>query len=66
MYCASVVDQPVGTGFSYAPLSGYVSSLTQAANEVRYFLERFVEVFPEYKNGHGIDTWLAGESFAGQ
>lgn len=60
------MDQPVGTGFSYAPTNAYVRSLSQAADEVKYFLERFVDIFPEYRKGNGIDTWLAGESFAGQ
>lgn len=60
------MDQPVGTGFSYAPTNAYVTSLSQAADEVRFFLGKFTEVFPEYRKGNGVDTWLVGESFAGQ
>lgn len=60
------LDQPAGTGFSYVPEGGYVSSLTQAAGEVRYFLQQFVNTFPEYQSGRGVEFWIAGESFAGQ
>lgn len=60
------MDQPVGTGFSYVSTSAYVHTLEQAADEVLYFLQRFVEVYPEYKTGNGVDTYLAGESYAGQ
>lgn len=60
------MDQPVGTGFSYASTSGYAHTLDQAAKEVLYFLQRFIEVYPEYKRGNGIDVYLSGESFAGQ
>ncbi|UZJ57061.1 hypothetical protein CBS101457_006381 [Exobasidium rhododendri] len=60
------LDQPVGTGFSYVSTSGYTKTLEQAADEVLYFLQKFIEVYPEYKSGNGIDTYLAGESFAGQ
>jgi len=56
----------VGTGFSYVSTSAYTKTLEQAANEVVYFLQKFVEVYPEYKRGNGIDTYIAGESFAGQ
>lgn len=69
------LDQPVGTGFSYVNTNGYTTSLPQAADEVVYFLNQFVQVFPEYSrdveinygsSGSGVDTYLAGESFAGQ
>jgi carboxypeptidase D len=60
------VDQPVGTGFSYVSTSAYTKTLEQAADEVLYFLQQFVEVYPEYKQGNGVDTYIAGESFAGQ
>lgn len=61
-----LVDQPVGTGFSFVSTSGYATSLEQAADEVVYFLQQFVEVYPEYKRGNGVDTYIAGESYAGQ
>lgn len=68
------VDQPVGTGFSYVSNNAYTRTLTQAAREVVFFLERLVEVFPEYARsvheakgtGTGVDVYLAGESYAGQ
>jgi carboxypeptidase D len=60
------VDQPVGTGFSYVSTSAYTKTLDQAAEEVVYFLQRFIEVYPEYKAGNGVETYIAGESFAGQ
>lgn len=60
------MDQPVGTGFSYVSSSAYTKTLDAAANEVLFFLQRFVEVYPEYKRGNGVETYLAGESFAGQ
>jgi len=56
------VDQPVGTGFSYVNTNAYVKSVPQAADEVLYFLKRFVEVFPEFARGNGADVYLAGES----
>ena len=64
------VDQPVGTGFSYVTNNAFASSLSQAAKEVAFFLERFVEVFPEYARSvhdvHGTSTgyhtYIAGES----
>ena len=69
------LDQPVGTGFSYVNTNSYTTSLPQAADEVVYFLQQFVQVFPEYSRdvdlrfgsqGSGVDVYLAGESFAGQ
>lgn len=57
------VDQPAGTGLSYVPTDGYIHELSQAATEFVTFLEHFYEVFPELKNQ---DTYLAGESYAGQ
>ncbi|PWY99105.1 alpha/beta-hydrolase [Testicularia cyperi] len=69
------LDQPVGTGFSYVNTNGYTNTLTQAADEVLFFLQQFVQVYPEYSReveikygsqGSGVDVYLAGESFAGQ
>ncbi|KAF8316977.1 alpha/beta-hydrolase [Cantharellus anzutake] len=57
------LDQPPGTGFSYASTNKYVHELDEAANHVVEFLKNWYEVFPEYKD---MDTYLAGESFAGQ
>ncbi|CAD6909141.1 unnamed protein product, partial [Tilletia laevis] len=60
------LDQPAGTGFSYTDSNGYVTSLGQAADEVVYFLQQLVKIFPEYAHGNGYTAYLAGESFAGQ
>ncbi|KJA29785.1 hypothetical protein HYPSUDRAFT_31784 [Hypholoma sublateritium FD-334 SS-4] len=57
------VDQPVGTGFSYTSSDKYVHTMEEAQVQIIQFLKNFYEVFPEYKN---VDTYLAGESFAGQ
>ncbi|VDB97159.1 unnamed protein product [Peniophora sp. CBMAI 1063] len=57
------VDQPVGTGFSYASTDRYVHELSDAASELIEFMRNFYKVFPEYQ---GMDTYLGGESFAGQ
>ncbi|KAG5648753.1 Cell death protease [Asterophora parasitica] len=57
------VDQPAGTGFSYTSTDRYVRTLETASVQFLEFLRNFYEVFPEYKT---VDTYLAGESFAGQ
>ncbi|KZT42934.1 alpha/beta-hydrolase [Sistotremastrum suecicum HHB10207 ss-3] len=57
------LDQPVGTGLSYTSTDNYVHELDEAAAQVVQFLRNFYEIFPEYK---AMDTYLAGESYAGQ
>jgi carboxypeptidase D len=57
------VDQPAGTGFSYASSDKYVHELTDAAQQFLIFLNHFYKVFPELQT---VDTFLTGESFAGQ
>ncbi|OCF61700.1 pheromone-processing carboxypeptidase KEX1 [Kwoniella mangroviensis CBS 10435] len=57
------VDQPPGTGFSYVPTNGYLHELDQGAAHLIKFLQNFYTIFPEFA---GVDTYLAGESFAGQ
>ncbi|PCH40983.1 KEX1 protein [Wolfiporia cocos MD-104 SS10] len=57
------VDQPAGTGFSYTSTNHYVHELSEAAGQFVVFLDNFYKVFPEYRN---VDTYLGGESFAGQ
>ncbi|KAF9567426.1 pheromone-processing carboxypeptidase KEX1 [Agrocybe pediades] len=57
------VDQPAGTGFSYTSTDKYVHTIDVAQQNLLEFLRNFYLVFPEYKN---VDTYLAGESFAGQ
>ncbi|SCZ90680.1 BZ3500_MvSof-1268-A1-R1_Chr1-3g02143 [Microbotryum saponariae] len=57
------VDQPAGTGYSYVSTNKYVHEMDEAANHVVEFMTRFYTVFPEFQRH---DTYLAGESFAGQ
>ncbi|KAL8827707.1 MAG: hypothetical protein Q9170_006906 [Blastenia crenularia] len=57
------VDNPVGTGFSYVDTDSYVTELTQMADQMVQFLERFFVLFPEYTTN---DLYIAGESYAGQ
>ena len=44
------IDNPVGTGFSYANTDSYVHELTEMANQIRTFLTEFYKMFPEYEN----------------
>ncbi|BGP36210.1 Cell death protease [Rhodotorula kratochvilovae] len=57
------IDQPVGTGYSYMATDSYVHELPEAANHMIEFLVNFYKIFPEFRNH---DTYLAGESYAGQ
>ncbi|KGO46456.1 Peptidase S10, serine carboxypeptidase [Penicillium expansum] len=57
------VDNPVGTGFSYANTNSYIHELDEMAAHFITFLEKFFELFPEYAND---DLYIAGESYAGQ
>ncbi|TIB12642.1 hypothetical protein E3P89_00809 [Wallemia ichthyophaga] len=57
------IDQPVGTGFSYAQTDSYVRELDQAADQFLNFLNNFYEIFPDLANS---DTYISGESYAGQ
>ncbi|KNZ51207.1 hypothetical protein VP01_404g8 [Puccinia sorghi] len=57
------IDQPAGTGYSFVNNGDHVRELAEAAEQVVIFLKNFYKVFPEFSK---IDTYLAGESFAGQ
>ncbi|KAJ2955056.1 hypothetical protein NQ176_g11431 [Zarea fungicola] len=57
------VDNPVGTGFSYANTNSYVHELTEMADQFVMFLEKFFTIFPEYSRD---DIYIGGESYAGQ
>ncbi|KAF8559462.1 carboxypeptidase KEX1 [Imleria badia] len=57
------VDQPAGTGLSYVSTNHYVHTLEEATDHVIQFLRTFYQVFPEYLS---VDTYLGGESYAGQ
>lgn len=68
------VDQPAGTGFSTMENDAFVGTMDEMAKDFRYFLQRFVETYPEYSllrhhgagPAAGVDVYLAGESYAGQ
>ncbi|EEP80880.1 hypothetical protein UREG_05722 [Uncinocarpus reesii 1704] len=57
------VDQPVGTGYSYANTNSYLHELDEMAAHFVTFMERWFELFPEYEHD---DLYFAGESYAGQ
>ncbi|KAI0254801.1 carboxypeptidase KEX1 [Lactifluus subvellereus] len=57
------IDQPAGTGFSYTSTDRYAHGLTEATDQFMEFLRNFYSVFPEYRT---MDTYITGESFAGQ
>ena len=44
------VDNPVGTGFSYVNTDSYVHELTEMADQMVIFLEKFFQLFPEYED----------------
>jgi len=57
------VDQPVGTGYSYADSTfDYVVDEDQIAQDMYIFLEEFFKLFPQYLD---LDFYLIGESYAG-
>jgi carboxypeptidase D len=75
------VDQPAGTGLSYTSTDHYVHTLPQATEQVIQFLHTWYKIFPEYlsmdvRRPHNStlvyclmsysQTYLAGESYAGQ
>ncbi|MCJ1377649.1 Cell death protease [Xylographa soralifera] len=57
------VDNPVGTGFSYVDTDSFDHDLTEMANHMVIFLEKYFDLFPEHQDN---DLYLAGESYAGQ
>ncbi|KAK2465938.1 hypothetical protein APHAL10511_001579 [Amanita phalloides] len=57
------IDQPAGTGFSYTSSDHFVKTPQEASEQWIVFLKNFYQVFPQYRN---MDTYLGGESFAGQ
>lgn len=57
------VDNPTGTGFSYADTDSYLHELTDMASQFVVFLENWFKLFPQFEQD---DIYLAGESFAGQ
>jgi len=44
------VDNPVGTGYSYANTDSYVHELHEMADQFMIFLEKWFALFPEYEH----------------
>ncbi|VDB85356.1 unnamed protein product [Peniophora sp. CBMAI 1063] len=57
------VDQPVGTGFSYAEPGEYVDTTPQAAEDIAAFMAIFFNRFTSLRGGK---LHVAGESFGGR
>jgi serine carboxypeptidase-like clade 4 len=57
------VDQPVGTGFSYADsVFDYVIDEAGVAQDMWVFLQQFFALYPQYAN---LPFYILGESYAG-
>ncbi|KAI8869562.1 alpha/beta-hydrolase, partial [Ramicandelaber brevisporus] len=56
------IDQPVGTGYSFGPISSFVKTFDETASRLVDFLDRFYALFPKMKS---LDVYIAGESEAG-
>merc|ERR1711865_1150717 len=57
------VDQPVGTGFSFADNNdAYVKNEKQVAEDMWEFMQAFLARFPQYAKG---ELYVTGESYAG-
>ncbi|KAH8118416.1 KEX1 protein [Phellopilus nigrolimitatus] len=57
------IDQPAGTGYSYTSTDRFVHELSDAAGQVVEFMRNFYQIFPDYAH---MDTYISGESYAGQ
>lgn len=44
------VDQPVGTGFSYADTNAFVQEMDEMASQMITFITKFFEVFPDHEH----------------
>jgi len=55
------VDQPVGTGFSYAD-EDYVTGETLVGADMYTFLQKFFAMYPQFM---GQDFYIVGESYGG-
>jgi vitellogenic carboxypeptidase-like protein len=58
------IDQPLGTGFSYAEnVESYTIDQTQVSEDMYNVLHQFFELHPQYKD---CPLYLTGESYAGK
>eukprot|EP01116_Phalansterium_solitarium_P022756 TRINITY_DN7633_c0_g1_i1.p1 TRINITY_DN7633_c0_g1~~TRINITY_DN7633_c0_g1_i1.p1 ORF type:complete len:455 (-),score=130.23 TRINITY_DN7633_c0_g1_i1:176-1486(-) len=57
------IDQPVGSGFSYADNpADYVRNEKMVAQDLYTFLQNFFQQYPQYAH---LDFYITGESYAG-
>ncbi|KAI8975098.1 Alpha/Beta hydrolase protein [Mycotypha africana] len=56
------VDQPVGTGFSFANTDSYMHTMSDVTDEFVLFIDKLFDTFPSLRQQ---DLYIAGESFAG-
>jgi len=56
------IESPVGVGFSYSDTNDYKCTDDRTASENLAAVEKFFEMFPEYKNNK---FFITGESYAG-
>lgn len=56
------MDQPVGTGFSFANTDSYTHNLDEITDNFVLFLDQLLHLFPQLSQQ---DLYIAGESFAG-
>ncbi|KAK9239579.1 Alpha/Beta hydrolase protein [Lipomyces kononenkoae] len=56
------VDNPIGTGFSFADTDSYLHELQEMAADFMTFMDKFFDIFPQYL---ADDLFISGESYAG-
>jgi carboxypeptidase D len=56
------VDQPVGTGFSFADSDSYVHTMAETTDGFIQFIDKLFMIFPNLRQQ---SLYLSGESFAG-
>lgn len=62
-YNVMIIDNPVGSGFSYTGKESYVSSEKEMREDFYTALQKFFEMHPEYKRN---PLWVTGESYGGK
>jgi vitellogenic carboxypeptidase-like protein len=57
------LDQPIGTGYSYAGKdNAYATNEDEVAQDLHYFLQQWYNLYPQYAD---CPVFLTGESYAG-
>lgn len=54
------IDNPIGTGYSFAPPDLFATELDEAARSIIAFLENFFDVFPHYADNTASQSLLSG------